>query len=55
MTMVVQMGPQLVGSEPTVVGAVRRGPLGTRPLGPVEGIIVMICGMDMRQLVTIPP
>ena len=54
MTMV-GMEPLLVGSEPAVVCAVTRVPLGPRHIGLVEGIPVMIGGMDMSPLLEIPP
>ena len=57
--MVVTMGagmqPPLVGSEPSTVCAVTRGPLGLGHVDPVEGIPMMIGGMDMIPLLTIPP
>ena len=54
-TTVAGMGPPLVGSEPTTVCAVVTGPLGLGPIGLVEGIPVMIGGMDMSPLLTFPP
>ena len=49
------MGTPLVGSELAPVCAVIRGPLGPGPIGPVEGIPMMIGGMDVSPLMTIPP
>ena len=53
--MVAGMGPQLVGTKETIVCSVTRGPLGPGPVGPMEGIPVMIGGMDVSPLLTIPP
>ena len=54
-TLVVGMGPPEEGSEPATLCAVTRSPLGPKPVGPVEGIPVMIGGMDVSPLLTIPP
>ena len=54
-TTVVGMGPPLVGSEPTAMCAVKMGPLEPGPVGQVEGIPMMIGGMDIIPLLTIPP
>ena len=52
---IVGMGPPLVGSEPTTVCGVQRDPLGLGPIDPVERIPIMIGGMDVSPLLTIPP
>ena len=54
-TMVDGMEPPLVGSEPAIVGAMTRGPLGLGPIGLVEGIPMIIGGMDMSPLLKTPP
>ena len=54
MTMVARMEPPLVGSEPTIVCAVTRGPLGTGTIGPEERIPMMIGGMAVIPLLIIP-
>ena len=54
-TMMDRAGPPLFGSGPTTVCEVVRGPLGTRPIGPTEGISGMTGGTDTSPLLTIPP
>ena len=53
-TLVAGPEPPLMGSEPSAVCVVTRGPLGLGLVRPVEGIHVMIGGMDVRPLLTIP-
>ena len=54
-TTVAGMGPPLVGIELAAMCAVTMGPLGLGPIGLVEAIPVMIGGMDVSPLLTIPP
>ena len=44
-----------MGSEWPTMCAVTRGPLGPGHVGPVEDIPVMIGGMGVSPLLTIPP
>ena len=53
-TTVAGVGPTLVGSEPTTMCMVEKGPLGLGPFGPVEGTPVMMGGMDTIPLLTVP-
>ena len=53
-TIVARMEPPIMGGGPTLVCIVKIDPLGLGPIGPVEGIPVMIGGMDMGPLLRIP-
>ena len=54
-TMVDGVGPPLVGSRPTTVCAVKKGPLGPGFVSQVEGIPRMMGQMDTTPRSTIPP
>ena len=54
-TMVVGVGPPLVGSGPGAVCVVAKGPLGLGPFSLVEGILVMMGETDTIPLPTFPP
>jgi len=54
-TMVDEVGPPLVGSRPTTVCAVKKGPLGPGFVSQVEGIPRMMGQMDTTPRSTIPP
>ena len=49
------VGPPLVGSKVEKMCTVEKGPLGSEPIDPVEGIPVMMGGIDTSPLPTIPP
>ena len=53
--MVARVGPPLVGSNPTIVWVVTRGPLGPGNVGLAKGIYGVMGGSFTSLLQTIPP
>ena len=49
------MGSPIVGNKPEAMCVVGKGPLVPGPIGLVEGMLVMIGGIDVIPLLTIPP